>query len=274
MMGPNNSLLTPRIAYGNRDGLIAEQVVPGDLEAGAAFGEQIVLTGQGPWWVAFPGSYLTGDKDWGTGSRGLIIRSFRAVYGGKTHENPVVSFPVEKQHKGAKLVGLNLELVVPEGVSQFMPGDTVEMDVEWITVPRVADDYYGPNATFLAHLEQNPESWRTVYREAVGNDLEVSVAGGRLLHRYPIIVAADEPEIEVTVEGGVGVVPIRFEGLQSTGGYALYRLQDGRRIPLDQSAHGNDFWQTDFDTQSGTYKMSFNLPLDGVEESTWVLARE
>ncbi len=272
-MGPNDSLLTPRIAYGNRDGLIAEHVVPGDLQAGSVFKEQTVLTGQSPWWVSFPGSYLSGDRDWGTGSRALIIRSFRAVYGGKPHGNPVVSFPVQKQHRGTELVGLNLELVVPEGVSQFMPGDTIEMDVEWITVPRVADDYYGPNRAFLAHLQESPKSWKTVHREAIGNDLEVNVTGGRLLQRYPIIVAASEPEVDVSIKGGVGVVPIRFEGLQSASGHTLCQLQGGRLIPLDQAVHGNDFWQTDYDCESGTYKMSFNLPLDGVEETTWVLTR-
>ena len=272
-MGPNNNLLTPRIAYGNRDGLIAEHAAPGDLQAESVFKEQTVLAGQGPWWVAFPGSFFSGDRNWGTGSRALIIRSFRAVYSGKAYGNPVVSFPVQKQHRAKKLVGLNLELVVPEGVAQFMPGDTIEMDLEWITVPRVADDYYGPNEAFLAHLQQNPKSWKTVYREAIGNDLEVNVAGGKLLHRYPIIVAASKPEVEVPIKGGVGVVPIRFEGLGSTTGYILCRLQGGRRIPLDQSVHGNDFWQTDYDAESGTYKMSFNIVLDGVGETTWILAQ-
>lgn len=272
-MGPNNSLLTPRIAYGNRDGLIAEHVVPGDLQADSVFREQTVLTGQGPWWVAFPGSFLSDNRDWGTGSRALIIRSFKAVYGGKAYDSPVVAFPVQKQHPALELVGLNLELVAPEAVPQFMPRDTIEMDVEWITVPRVADDYYGPNQAFLAHLEESPESWKTVYREAIGNDLEVNVTGGRLLHRYPVIVAASEPEVEVAIKGGVGAVPIRFEGLPSPSDYTLCRIQDGGRVPLDQSVHGNDFWQTDYDAESGTYRMSFNLPLDGVEETTWVLTR-
>lgn len=272
-MGPNNNLLTPHIAYGNRNGLIAEHRVPSNLGAQSVFREQTALTGQGPWWVAFPGSFFSRSKDWGTGSRGLIIRSFRAVHGGKAYGNPVVSFPVQKLDKARKLVGLNLELVVPKGVAQFMPGDTIEMDVEWITVPRVADDYYGPNKAFLAHLQQNPKSWKTVYREAIGNDLEVSVTGGELLYRYPIIVAASRPEVEVSIKGGVGGVPIRFEGLRSSTGYTLCRLQGDRRIPLDQSVHGNDFWQTDYDAESGTYRVSFNLVLDGSGETTWVLAQ-
>ncbi|MFC1805349.1 LamG domain-containing protein [Planctomycetota bacterium] len=272
-MGPNDNLLTPRIAFGNHDGLIAEHTVPGGLRAGSVFREQVVLTGQGPWWVAFPGSFFSRARDWGAGSRGLVIRSFRAVHGGRIYGSPTVSFPVQKLDRARRLVGLNLELVVPQGVSQFMPGDTIEMDVEWLTVPRVADDYYGPNTAFLAHLQQNPKSWTTVYREAIGNDLAVGVTGGKLLHRYPIIVAASKPEVEVSIEGGVGVVPIRFEGLRSTTDYTIYRLEGGRRVPLDQSVHGNDFWQTDYDAESGTYKMSFGLPLDGVGQTTWLLTR-
>jgi hypothetical protein len=53
--------------------------------------------------------------------------------------------------------------------------------------------------------------------------------------------------------------------------YNLYRLHDGQRIPLDQSVHTNDFWQTDYDPESVTYRMSFNLALDDMGESTWIL---
>jgi len=270
--GPNTNLLTPRIAYGNRDGLIAEREVPGQLQRGDLFEKQVVLRGEGPWWVAFPGSFFSRTKDWGTGSRALIIRSFKAVLGGNTYSNPVVSFPVQAVDGKRRSVGCDLELVPPLGVARFMPGDSIELEVEWITVPRVADDYYGPNQAFLEHLRENPESWKTVYREAVGNDLAVRVAGGRLLHRYPLVVAAEAPEVQVTIRGGVGAVPIRFEGLPSATGYTLYRLEGARRIPLDQSVHGNDFWQADYDAESETYKLTFNLPLDGLEESTWILA--
>ena len=44
---------------------------------------------------------------------------------------------------------------------------------------------------------------------------------------------------------------------------------DGQLV--DQTAHGNDFWQTAYDTGTNTYRMSFNLPLDDVESSRWVL---
>jgi len=272
-MGPTGSLLTPRIAYGNRNGLIAEHAVPGTVKAGSVFKEQVTLTGPGPWWIAFPGSFFANNRDWGTGSRALIVRSFKVVHRGRECRNLVVSFPVHKVDGTRRLAGLNMELVVPKGVTHFMPGDTIDMDVEWITVPRIADDYYGPNEAFRSHLEQNPKSWKTVHREALGNDLKVSVTGGTLLRNYPIVVAATQPEVQVTIRGGVGVVPIRFEGLPSATGHRLYRLQDGARKALTQSVYGNDCWQTDYDAKSRSFKMTFNLPLDGVKQSTWVLVR-
>lgn len=273
-MGPTGGLLTPRIAWGNRDGLVAEHAVPGDLRRGSTFKKDVVLPGTGPWWVAFPGAFSTRDRDWGTGSRALIVRSFAATFGGKTFGNPTVSFPVHIVDDKRKQAGLDLELVPPPGVTRFLPGDTIEIDVEWITVPRVAEDYYGPNEAFRAHLARHPRSWKTVHREAAGNDLRVDVSGGALLEDYPVIIAAAEPAVRVTIAGGTGAVPVRFEGLDSPAGYRLYRLRDGARVPLDQSVNGNDFWQTDYDPDTGTYRMTFNLPLDGVDESTWLLTRK
>ncbi len=186
-------------------------------------------------------------------------------------EQPTLAFPVNHNH-GPRDV--NLLLVPPVGVKQFQPGDTVELDLEWIVVPREADDYYGPNQAFRAHLEEHPRSWKTVHREAVGNDLQLDVTGGTVTHRYPVMIRAEQEEISVTITGGVGQVPIRFDGLLATAaGYVLYEEIDGQLTALDQAVHGNDFWQTDHDPGSGTYRLSYNLPLDGKPTSRWVLKR-
>ena len=202
------------------------------------------------------------------GSRALVIRSFKASLGGKTFTEPRISMPAMAARN------LDLLIVPPREVTDYRPGDTVEMDLEWITLPRTAEDYYGPNEAFRRHLAGNPASWKTVYREARGNDLKVAADGGEVLNRYPIVIRAEKPEVRVEIRGGVGFVPVRFEGLPSAHGRALYRVVDGRDVRLDQSVHGNDFWQTDYDAGPRSYKMSFNLPLDGLERSTWVLKPE
>ncbi|MEN8726310.1 MAG: LamG domain-containing protein [Lentimonas sp.] len=272
-MGGSIRSISPTIAYGNRSGLLKAEAVPADLDLGERYLDQVTLTGEGPWWVGFPGGYTNHDKDWGTGSRGLIIRSYKATFGGKTFTNPTISMAVIMMHDGGRK-NLDLYLTPPAGVARYQPGDRVDMDLEWITLPRVADDYYGPNEAFRAHLTEHPKSWKSIHREAVGNDLNVEVSGGTVQQAYPIIIQADQPEITVKIEGGLGMVPIRFEGLKFAKDYALFQIVDGKAVELDQSNHGNDFWQTDFDVKSNSYKMTFNLPIDGVESSTWVLRRK
>ncbi len=272
-VGGNPNIHTPVIAYGNRAGLIAEIEVPAEVKKGSLLADQLTLTGEGPWWVSFAGSEPTRGRDWGTASRALIIRSYDASFDGKRHLNPTISLPVVAEHPDGEK-GVDLFLVAPKGVSEFKPRDHLSFDVEWITPPRIADDYYGPNETLRKHLIANPRSWKTVYREAKGNDLQVKVTGGTVLRNYPLMILASSsgsPEIAFEITGGVGHVPVRFEGLGSPDGLALYQLVDGAEVRLDQSVKGNDFWQTDYDTESDSFKMSFNLPLDGLEHSKWVL---
>ena len=271
-MGGGIRSISPTIAYGNREGLLKVEDVPSDLELGDWYLDKVTLTGEGPWWVGFPGGVTNHDKDWGTGSRGLIIRDYKANFGGETHTNPTISMYTLIAHPDGRK-NIDLLFVPPAGVEIYEPGDSVEMDIEWITLPRIADDYYGPNEAFRAHLAENPRSWKTIYREAICNDLKVKVNGGELLNAYPVIIEAKNDTILVEIVGGVGAVPIRFEGLSSAEGYRLYDTTSGKAIALNQSVHGNDFWQTDFDTNSQTYQISFNLALDGIERSTWVLRR-
>ena len=169
---------------------------------------------------------------------------------------------------------LSFELLAAAGKPVFKQGDFINMELELITLPNSADDYYGPNEAFRKHLQTHPSSWKTVYREAMQNDLRVSVAGGKLIRSYPILIEASGPEVIVDIRGGVGAVPISFSGLSSATGYTLYQVVDGKRQKFDQSVHGNDFWQTNFYPSSKTYTLTFNLPLDWFGQSRWVLRRE
>jgi len=269
-MGRSHSLVTPKIAYGNSQGLIKEYQVPNGVKNGAKFIPRTTLSGPGPWWVSFPGAYTNDGRDWGTGYRAMVIRSYKVNAGGGLYTNPTVEFPAYKGSKDGK-PNIDFLLTAPEGVDEFQPGDTVEFDVEWITLPRVAADYYGPNETFRKHVTENPSSWKTTHREAMRNDLKITVDGGDLLHPYPIIIETTKEEVTVNIEGGVGYVPIRFDGLKQAKGYAIYQIVDGKEVKLEQSVHGNDFWQTDYNAKTNLFKITYNLPLDGLKKSTWIL---
>ncbi|MHC4086241.1 MAG: hypothetical protein ACYSU3_15290 [Planctomycetota bacterium] len=53
-----------------------------------------------------------------------------------------------------------------------------------------------------------------------------------------------------------------FTDLQDYRGFTLERKDGSNWILLDQSVHGNDFWQTDYDPVSNTWQVTYNLPLD------------
>ena len=267
-LGRTYNYYTPHIAYGNVDGLLAQEDVPNTLQKDHLVLDHVTLAGAAPYWVAYPGAtHTSGDKP--NGYRALIIRQYKVVVGDKTYSNPIISAPVYK----ANPTNLDVELLPPAGVSRFGQGDRIELDLELITLPRKADDYYGPNDAFRRHLADNPNSWKTTYREAKGNDMKVEVSGGKMLHNYPLVVQVERPEVTVTIQGGVGAVPIRFEGLEDNQEHHLYRVVNDKRVKIDQSVHGNDFWQTDYDAATDSYKMSFNLPLDEFRESQWILTR-
>ena len=109
-------------------------------------------------------------------------------------------------------------------------------------------------------LEAEADSWGPVQREAAGNALRIEPIRGKLIRTYPLLLAVDTDEAaEVNVIGGLGYVPVTFTGLGQPRGYSLWL--DERRV--DQSVHGNDFWQTDYDPASQRWRMTFNLPLNG-----------
>jgi len=135
--------------------------------------------------------------------------------------------------------------------------------VELIVVPMAAADYYGPNAGLRAALQAGANTWRPVHREARGNCLTVRAAQGTVLRRYPVTVrvAADETA-DLTVTGGIGSVPVTFVGLRGHRTYALDIEANGRRARFDQSVHGNDYWQTDYDPAARTWRVTYGIPLD------------
>jgi hypothetical protein len=266
-LGRTHRYTTPELVYGNGEGLVKQLEVDDPLKKDPVFLAPTEISGQGPWWVALPGAKHTMDNSKGNGYRALIIRDYRVVADGKTYTHPTMSASVFQSQPN----NLDIELLPPAEITDFKKGDTIQLDLELITLHRCADDYYGPNEAYRKHLAENPNSWETTHREAKGNDLKVSVSGGKVLNNYPVAIQADSSEVTVMIKGGVGAVPISFEGLKSSDGYSLYQVVKGKRVKFDQSVHGNDFWQTDYDALAGTYTVTYNVPLDGLAESKWIL---
>jgi hypothetical protein len=187
-----------------------------------------------------------------------VIRSWKARLGGQDVPPTAACYGTENGVPSA-----NVELTPPPEVRELLPGDYVEGFVELVVLPQFADDYYGPNENLRQSLRKQANTWQPVMRQAVGNNLRIAVDGGRLVQRYPPVVAlVNARSVEVRITGGLGYVPLSFAGLDNWRGWELCRQQNGVWTRVDQSVFGNDFWQVDREEQPARYRITFNVPLD------------
>jgi len=216
-----------------------------------------MLAGRVPWLSmheAVPRA--EGKEAWA--NRGIVIRQWDATLGGKKAAPWVAE-------RGAKVRGADtslFDILPPPSVKALQPGDAVEAVVEHVIVPQFADDYYGPNANLKAALEKGQNTWRMIHREALGNDLEVGVTKGKLLRRIPTLVQAQGNQAEFTIAGGLGCVPVTIAGLSGWRDPVLELQEGGAWKAVDQSVHGKDFWQTDFNAEEGSLEITYSVPLD------------
>ncbi|MDF1825617.1 MAG: hypothetical protein P1U68_13300 [Verrucomicrobiales bacterium] len=211
------------------------------------------LTGRIPWISLHESvSRLPPDEEGSWPNRGIVIRSWKARLGGKE------AAPWAAEH-GVKARGHDtstMDILSPPDVTRLEAGDFIEATIEHLILPKFADDYYGPNAALRKALSKHGNSSQMVMREAIKNDRQLRINTGEFLSKYPAIkIKADKGAADFFLTGGLGFVPVTFRGLSSPDHWLL--TING--IPLDQSTHGNDFWQTDFDAASQQWSLTFNL---------------
>jgi len=244
-----------KFARGNESGLVEEwQTQWGGNRYKT---EPVEVTGRVPWFSmheAVPRA--TGAEAWA--NRGIVLRHWDAKLGGRN----VRPWAAER---GAKVRGTDtslIDILPPPEVNRLEVGDYVQAIVEHIVVPQFADDYYGPNENFRSALQNWQDTWRMIHREAVGNELAIEGAAGELLRVRPTIVRAEKNQVEFAVTGGLGYVPITIAGLTDYRSPVL-EVKDGYSwTKVDQSIHGKDYWQTDYNAESRTWKITYSVPLD------------
>jgi hypothetical protein len=222
----------------------------------------IVCNGQSPWF-SLHGAINSDKKGGAWANRGLIVRSWNARLGGRSVATPYAAvYGTENGPPSA-----NVELTPPPDLVELQPGDFVEAEVELVITPISADDYYGPNENLRRALRDGGNTWKMIDREARGNALRVDVVRGQVAAHWPVAVTVDDRhEAEVVVHGGLGYVPVRFTGLPGFRGYELRRDDGNGFVTVDQSVHGRDYWQTDYDPVAKTWSLTYNVPLDSPED--------
>jgi hypothetical protein len=180
-------------------------------------------------------------------SRGWIIRSWRAVLGGKEAAPHLSTFATEwgKGHNRT-----SVELAPPPGIDELRAGDFIDAELEMVVLPAEKTAYYGPDTAFGEMLARDANTWRPVHREAAGNALKPAIERGTLAKSYPLVVAVDSQQSsKVKLTGGIGHIPVTFTGLTRP---------DGHRLRVNGEPHTH--WQTDWSTTAKTWQLTASVP--------------
>ncbi len=246
-----------RMARGNAEGLIEEWEPE---RGGERYSRQgIGCAGESPWFSLHEGHSRDESTSGAWANRGFVIRSWRARLGGQESHVPFVS--VYGTENGS-FKSANVELAPPPGLTRMLPGDFVEATLVQLTLPQFAADYYGPNRGLQEVLPEMENSWRLVHREAAGNAPRITVTVGCLEGEHPIRLRAQGDRAEFALEGGLAYAPVTLCGLSTYREPVLEHKVEGVWKGFDQAVHGRDFWQTDFDPQTKTWEITWNVTLD------------
>lgn len=249
-----NDADAPLIAWGDFRGLVAENRPK--PESGARLLPAWEARGEQPW-ISLHGQVRADLEKTGQSSRGLIVREWRAVLGGR----PVLApYFAAVGSRGAKS-RLAAEIVPPPGVKALEAGDRVDLLIELVTLPLTADRYYGPNATFRAALGAGANTWQLVHREAAGNRPQVQLPDGTTGRSWPLSVPASGSDaVSFSLRGGLGWIPVRLAGLIRPDTVELFRPTPSGPERVVQGNPGRAYWQSDYDDATGRWSVTYNLP--------------
>ena len=238
---------------------------------------EIALTGSNPWvWAGDGLSYAGAESgiDIDT-NNGMIIRDYKATLNGVENNTPY--FRERSSSKGYS-AGQNLNInptsyciVTPPGTTSFAAGDTIELLVEVVIFPKLDGDYYGPNSNFEEALALYGNSYELLYRESLGNTINATSPTNTIDSLYPLTVETIDNTGLVTITGGKGYVPLVFSGLTNSSNPELWKASDSCWELVDQSVHGKDFWQTNFNPQTSTFDLIYNVNQDLANDESAVI---
>jgi len=233
--------------------------------------QRIEVPGTGCY-IAFTGA--TGEvfndqtqSSWGqsqiVANRMLAVKEYSATLNGVTYTQPCVSL-YRSYTDWANWYAPLAELSPPAAVGNIIKaGSKVSGKVEYVNLPFNKDLYY----IETSDVNDIPSEYFNTYKMAQyyydQSKYDVSVSAGSVISELPLKLEAEGQTVQFSLSGGFGYIPVTITGLDGYSGYTLEYRQDGQWLKLDQSVHGNDYWQCYYDAAAGKYEMSFNIPASG-----------
>lgn len=225
---------------------------------------QVDVPGEGAWFA-----FLGADAGQSKGNKAISIKEYKAELNGKVYTQPTFSIRTTGVYVSSDMFweGASIELNPPAEVGKVIKaGSTISFTVQYYNLPAHKSDYYGQGEALLDMPAADYDTWKLPYMYAVRNNLSLSATVGTVERIYtPLIRSTGETSgvvAEFELRGGIGYVPITISGVKGYSGWRLEQKVDRQWQTVDQSVHGNDYWQTWYDTD-GTFELTFNVPASG-----------
>lgn len=257
------------VAYGNDAGVLG-QFTPSNAGTNTYTTPATALTGTNPWIWSGDGTFINtqGGLEIET-SNGIIIRSYTAFLGGQPANTPY--FRERSSSNPNAMKPSQYCLVPPPSVTSFAQGDSIELLLEAVCLPKQVSDYYGTNANFIQALTQYGNTWELLQREVVGNTINATSPTHTISAQYPLTVTTSNNTGLVIITGGKNYIPLVFKGLTNITDPKLWKARNNCWELVNQANYGKDFWQTEYDAQTGTFELIYNVNQDITNDSVAII---
>ena len=255
------------------NGIITPEYPQSGQYIGGGDMQRIEVEGEGLWVAMSKAETIT--ERYGTPSnRMLNLLSFSGTINGQEYNKPALNLRYTYQYDSynqKNVYSLSAELGPSEAVGNTIEaGSCVTGTVQYINLPNFKEWYYGGNETLGNLPAEMFDSWRLAHFISRGEKHEVTASDGEVTQLYPITVKASEDgTAAISIKGGLGYVPVTFTNLPSYSGYSLLKKTESGWEKVDQSVHGNDYYQTWFDSETGRYEITFNVLHSGEPDAIY-----
>ena len=215
------------------------------------------------------GTKPQGDSSGAWANRGIVIRSWKARLGGKP------AAPWMAEH-GVKARGADTSTRRHRAAARRHAAGARRLRRGHHRAPHhaaVRRRLLRPQRGPARRARRNGENtWRMIHREAVGNDRRVEMKTGTLEGLHPAVrVARGERRRRVHAHRRAR---LRARHLHRPHLAPRLTAAGSTASRVDQSVHGNDFWQTDYDPATQRWSQTYNLPIaEGKQPHTIRLSR-
>lgn len=261
-------------AYGDSTGVIFDGIVPTHNTTGYASvaDRGIALQGNHPWVFLYDNQRTGGNLPENFADVAFVVRDYAAVLNGVYVTDPHIN--INRTNNGG-WSQMAFELGVPFDPTNTVieAGSTIDAIVEYLVIPHDIASYYGPS-TDMANVDSSFFGTTDIIELlAMENSITVVSSVGVVEQQQPTIITGvtDSVAAQFLLSGGFGYSPITIQGLFRPDGWQLQFWDNGVWVHLDQSVHGNDYWQTRWDEESETYALTFSVDIDAPTEFRLVL---